>query len=123
MLRKDVPEAEVDQRINKAQLAFSDGLDKNDEPIIDGLQLPDPRDRHVLAAAIKTNTNVIVSNNRKDFPEEYLSTFGRSVKGVDDFIKDIIDLNQERAFKAFKTLVFNGTHPDLDEFQMLDRFR
>lgn len=123
MLRKDVPEVEADQRINKAQLAFSDGLDKNDEPIIDGLQLPDPKDRHVLAAAIKTNANVIVPNNRKDFPEEYLSTFGRSVKGVDDFIKDIIDLNQERAFKAFKTLVFNGTHSDLDEFQMLDRFR
>ncbi len=60
---------------------------------------------------------------RKGVPEEYLSTFGLKVKGVDDFITDIIDLNQERAIQAFKDLVLNRTNPDLDEFQILDRFR
>jgi hypothetical protein len=53
----------------------------------------------------------------------FMSTFGLKAKGVDDFITDIIDLNQERAIQAFKDLVLNRTNPDLDEFQFLDRFR
>jgi len=84
---------------------------------------PDLKDRHVLAAAIKINANVIVTNNLKDFPDEFLATFGLKAKGVDDFLTDIIDLNQELAVQAFKELVLNRTNPDLDEFQVLDRFR
>lgn len=123
MIRKGVLEEEANKRINKAQLAFPDAMVENYESLIDGLQLPDEKDRHVLAAAIKTNVSIIVTNNLKDFPEEYLATFGLKAKGVDDFITDIIDLNQERALQAFKDLVLNRTNPDLDEFQVLDRFR
>ena len=42
------------------------------EPLIDGISLPDPRDRHVLAAAIKGRADVIVTQNLKDFPQEQL---------------------------------------------------
>jgi hypothetical protein len=87
------------------------------------LELPDEKDNHVLAAAIKTNANVIVTNNLKDFPEDYLSTFGLAAKSADDFITDIIDLNQQTAVKAFKKLVLNRTNPDSDEFEVLERFR
>jgi hypothetical protein len=104
-------------------LAFPDALVENYESLIEGLTLPDEKDRHVLAAAIKINANVIVTNNLKDFPKEYLATFGLKAKSIDDFITDIIDLNQERALLAFKELVMNRTNPDLDEFQILDRFR
>ena len=67
----------------------------NYEGLISTLTLRDPDDCHVLAAAIKANANLIVSNNIKDFPKEYLSTFGLSVKTADDFLTDIIDLNHE----------------------------
>ncbi|HSH52659.1 MAG TPA: PIN domain-containing protein [Bacteroidales bacterium] len=123
MIRKGISQEEANKRIQKAQLAFPDALVKNYEFLIDGLNLPDEKDRHVLAAAIKTNANLIVTNNIKDFPKKYLARFGLSAKRVDDFITDIIDLNQERAVKAFKDLVLNRTNPDLDEFQILDRFR
>ena len=39
------------------------------EPLIEGLSLPDPDDRHVLAAAIRCNANAIITFNLKDFPE------------------------------------------------------
>ncbi|MBQ0741225.1 PIN domain-containing protein, partial [Aquimarina celericrescens] len=80
-------------------------------------------DRHVLAAAIKTNANIIVTNNIKDFHRDYLSTFGLIAKTADDFITDTIDLNNDIAVKAFRDLVVNRTNPDLDEFGILDRFR
>lgn len=46
------------------------------ESLIAGLVLPDADDRHVLAAAIRCNASVIVTFNRKDFPEEALLPYG-----------------------------------------------
>lgn len=87
------------------------------------MTLPDPNDCHVLAAAIKTNANVIVTNNIKDFPKDYLSSYGLSAKTADDFLTDIIDLNPEQAIKAFKEMVLNRRNPDLDAFELLDILR
>ncbi|HMA95113.1 MAG TPA: hypothetical protein VKP30_20620, partial [Polyangiaceae bacterium] len=42
------------------------------EPLVEGLELPDPNDRHVLAAAIHGGASVIVTMNLRDFPERFL---------------------------------------------------
>lgn len=42
------------------------------EELIKSVQLPDPSDRHVLAAAIRSSAGVIVTRNLKDFPREAL---------------------------------------------------
>ncbi|WP_439488730.1 PIN domain-containing protein [Algoriphagus sp.] len=123
MKRKGIPEEEIKKRLNKAQLAFPDALVDNYEPLVSSLELPDQKDRHVLAAAIKTNANIIVTNNMKDFPKEYLASFGLSAKTADDFITDTIDLNTDLALEAFRALVLNRTNPNLDEYEILDRFR
>ncbi|MCC6462590.1 MAG: PIN domain-containing protein [Saprospiraceae bacterium] len=123
MARNDVPEEEILKRVEKANKAFPDALVNNYEALIESLNLPDVKDRHVLAAAIKTNANVIVTNNLKDFPSEVLEPFGMSAKSADDFLTDIIDLNHETAVEAFRRLVMNRTNPDLDEYQVLDALR
>lgn len=123
MKRKGISEVEAEKRAERANLAFPDALVNNYTGLIEGLKLPDPKDRHVLAAAIKTNANVIVTNNIKDFPKEYLASFGLIAKTADDFLTDIIDLNPEQAIKAFKQLVLNRRNPDLDEFEVLDILR
>lgn len=123
MRRKDISEEEIKKRVGKAQLAFPDALVDNYEPLVESLTLPDENDRHVLAAAIKTNANIIVTNNVKDFPAEYLASFGLTVKNADDFITDTIDLNNDVALEAFRMMVMNRTNPDFDEFEILDRLR
>lgn len=123
MKRKGIPDKEIKKRLSKAQLAFPDALVYNYEPLVNSLELPDEKDRHVLAAAIKTNANIIVTNNMKDFPKEYLASFGLIAKTADDFLTDTIDLNTDLALEAFRALVLNRTNPNLDEFEMLDRFR
>ena len=123
MKRKGISEQEAIKRTENANLAFPDAFVTNYSGLIDGLELPDLKDRHVLAAAIKTNANIIVTNNIKDFPEDYLSTFGLSAKTADDFLTDIIDLNPQLALKAFRELVLNRRNPDIDEYEVLDRFR
>ena len=123
MLRKGVSKEEASKRIRKANMAFPDALVENYESLIDGLELPDPKDCHVLAAAIKISANTIVTNNLKDFPKENLNNFGLTAKSADDFITDTIDLNQNIAIEAFNEMVLNRTNPDLDEFQILDILR
>lgn len=62
------------------------------EGLIDDLELPDPDDRHVLAAAIRCNADAIVTINLKDFPEEALRPYGIDVLHPDDFIYYQIDM-------------------------------
>jgi predicted nucleic acid-binding protein len=123
MERKGVSSEDAATRIERANLAFPDALVENYEGIIPILQLPDQKDCHVLAAAIKVNANLIVTFNLKDFPPEYLETFGLKAKGVDDFLTDLIDLNPDTALLAFKEMVSNKNRPELDEHQVLDSLR
>jgi len=123
MLAKGLPPDRIQQQIDRANRAFPDALVQNYESLIDTLELPDINDRHVLAAAIKINANIIVTNNLSDFPEEYLSSFGLTAKSADDFITDLIDLKHSTAVEAFRQLVVNRTNPDLDEYEVLDILR
>ena len=119
MKRKGVSNEEAKKRITRANLAFPDALVKNYSGLISSLYLPDLKDCHVLASARKTNANVIVTNNVKHFPNEYLESFGLIAKTADDFLTDIIDLNPDQALAAFKEMVFNRRKPNLNEFEML----
>ncbi|OIN57043.1 PIN domain-containing protein [Arsenicibacter rosenii] len=123
MIRKGISEPEAAKRVNKANLAFPDALVRNYESLIPTLALPDEKDRHVLAAAIRANANIIVTNNLKDFPDEYLATFDLKAVAADDFLTDIIDLNHDKALRAFKELVLNKRNPAMDEFAVLESFR
>ena len=63
------------------------------EELIQSLQLPDPSDRHVLAAAIRSGADVIVTQNLKDFPQEKLQPYGIEAQHPDTFITHLFDLN------------------------------
>ncbi|MDT9689567.1 PIN domain-containing protein [Streptomyces sp. P9(2023)] len=55
--------------------AVRDCLVKDYEPLEAVLELPDADDRHVLAAAVKSRAQLIVTNNLKDFPQETLTAW------------------------------------------------
>jgi hypothetical protein len=62
------------------------------EELIPGLQLPDPDDRHVLAAAIRGHADVIVTMNLRDFPADTIGSFGIEVQHPDEFVFHLLDL-------------------------------
>lgn len=68
-----------------------DALVDDFEHLIDGLSLPDPDDRHVLAAAIKSRSNLIVTFNLKDFPEDVLSRYDIEALHPDTFVLRLLD--------------------------------
>ncbi|MGE8106767.1 PIN domain-containing protein [Allorhizobium sp. NPDC080224] len=61
----------------------------NYRPLVAGLELPDPDDRHVLAAAIAGKASVIVTWNLKDFPAPDLLPYGVISQSPDDFLTDL----------------------------------
>lgn len=56
------------------------------EDLIDAVVLPDPDDRHVLAAAIVAGANVIVTKNLRHFPSEAVAKYGIEALHPDDFL-------------------------------------
>ncbi len=71
------------------------------ESLISSLTLPDPDDRHVLAAAIHGGASVIVTANLKDFPAEALSPHQIVAQAPDEFIRGLLLANPESTVIAF----------------------
>jgi hypothetical protein len=59
------------------------------------LTLPDPDDRQVLAAAIRTSADVILTFNIKDFPADSLAPYGIETCHPDPFLVDQLDLDPQ----------------------------
>lgn len=56
----------------------------------DTVDLPDPDDRHVLAAAIHADARAIITYNLKDFPDEALSRYGIESLHPDEFLSSLV---------------------------------
>jgi hypothetical protein len=76
----------------KMNMAVLDCLVEGCEDIADGLKLPDPNDRHVLAAAIHCGAQVIVTKNLKHFPANYVAKYGIEAQHPDEFISGVMSL-------------------------------
>jgi hypothetical protein len=63
-----------------------DALVAGYEGLIESLTLPDPDDRHVLAAAIHAGADVIVTFNLADFPPHKLARHGIEAQHPDTFL-------------------------------------
>lgn len=74
------------------------------EALIDGLKLPDPGDRHVLAAAIKAGAQVIVTANLRDYPPAELRPWNVEAKSPDDFVLDQIGIDEKVVFACVQQI-------------------
>lgn len=70
-----------------------DSLVTGYEALIEVINLPDPNDRHVLAAAIHCGASTIVTKNLKDFPCLELSRYNIESQHPDIFIEHQLNLN------------------------------
>jgi len=82
--------------------AIDDCLVSGHEPLIPTLQLPDPFDRHVLAAAIVGRADVIVTRNLRDFPASVLSPYRIEAQHPDVFVRHVLDLDEAAALSAVR---------------------
>lgn len=95
-----------------------DGIVERFEGLEETIQLPDPDDRHVVAAAIKGRADVIVTFNLSDFPASALETWGIEAQHPDEFLANLIDLAPDPVAAAARTCRMRLKRPPktIDEY-------
>jgi hypothetical protein len=77
-----------------------DALVEGYEPLIETLVLPDPDDRHVLAAPIHTEADLIVTFNLRDFPASALTPHAITTIHPDEFLLMLFEADAQRVQQA-----------------------
>lgn len=83
--------------------------------------LPDPSDAHVIAAAVKVQAQVIVTNNLKDFPANVLAPWGIEAKHPDVFLIDQFHLDALELHTVVRSMSEDFRNPPLEINDVLDR--
>lgn len=104
-------EASIDAQVAAMGIAFPEGCVTGGADLIDGLELPDADDRHVLATAIRAGAEHIVTENLKDFPDAKLDQYGISAVSADDFLASTFELYPTEALAALATMRRCYTRP------------
>ena len=81
---------------------IGDCLVEGYEKLIPQMNLPDPKDNHVLAAAIRGRADLIVTRNLKHFPPDVLAQYDLDVQHPDVFLTHLIDLYPAQFVSAVK---------------------
>ncbi len=102
---EDYPEitrSQVDRIRQLMDAHVRDGLVTGYESIIKQLSLPDADDRHVLAAAIHAQAEVIVTYNLKDFPTKVLNSYGVTAQHPDGFVLSLMKREHEKFMETLE---------------------
>lgn len=91
------------------------------ENLIPALQLPDPDDHHVLAAAIHSRASIILTFNLKDFPQEDLKRYNIQALSPDEFIFDLLERNFDRVISVIERQASRLRKPPRSLDELLDR--
>jgi predicted nucleic acid-binding protein len=96
-------EAYLTRLFRQMETAFPDALVTEWELLAETIQLPDPDDQHVVAAARAGRADVIVTDNLDDFPPATLPA-PLTRQSLDDFLLDTLDLHPELVVSAVRAV-------------------
>lgn len=116
----DITRNDVERTRNLMNAYVLDALITGYDGLIDSLVLPDPDDRHVLAAAIVGRADAIVTFNLKDFPEQQLRPFDIEAIHPDLFLVCQFDLSSTAVCTAVRNHRISLKRPPRDADDYLD---
>lgn len=100
-------ESLAEARLQAAQGFFPEAMISGFEHIIPKCE-NHPKDRHVLAAAIHSNTQTIVTFNVKDFKPEALAQWGITATHPADYLKVLFDHDQAAVTNALHRMALKA---------------
>lgn len=120
LVREGLPAEKADKRIAAMESAFQAASVAGYEPLVDAMAC-DPKDRHVLAAAVHARCEVLVTFNLKDFPPSSTESHQISVVSPDAFLLDQLDLYPAKVGRALVGQMTAAQRPQLSMGQLLGR--
>lgn len=121
--RTDLHQSQLQRTKEFMDQAFPEANVKRFENVIETLNLPDQNDRHVLAAAIKSKSEFIVTYNLKDFPFVRLNPFKISSIHPDDFVCKLLDNNELKVSIAFSNQLNSLQNPPISKEELLETLK
>ncbi|MGK7951487.1 MAG: PIN domain-containing protein [Xenococcaceae cyanobacterium] len=91
-LEPKIAEEKAHKRVQQMKQAFPESLIEPKKEIINILK-NDPKDRHVLAAAIAAKADTIVTSNLSDFPQNTLEPYKIKAVSPDEFLVELVELS------------------------------
>lgn len=88
--RSDLKRAQMDHTIGQMNEHFGDAAVTEYEHLAERVRLPDPKDHHVLAAAIQGGADFIVTWNLKHFPLTATRLYGIEPRSPDEFVFELL---------------------------------
>jgi predicted nucleic acid-binding protein len=104
LARRGLDEKRITHRVEQMNVAFPDALVTGYEALI-GEMANDPKDRHVLAAAVRSGAEVLVTENLRDFSPEAVRPYDIYVVSQDAFLLDQLDLRPADVIDALRRQV------------------
>jgi len=113
----------LEKRRAEMDAAVPDCLVTGYETLEPALELPDPHDRHVLAAAISCKASVIVTYNVRDFPAAALAPHDVDVQHPDDFFRHAASLDIHAVLEAVRATRARRRTPPCTADELLAEMR
>mgnify|MGYP001801064860 CR=1 FL=1 len=118
--RPELSKSKLKKTVHSMNAAFPKANVAQDEFLINLLILPDLNDRHVLATAIQSEAERIITSNLKDFPPNYTKHFKTDIQHPDQFISDLLQAHPVASMIALKKQVSRLKNPPMEVEDVLN---
>lgn len=120
--RPDLADEKIVRMRNLMNAHVRDAIVTGVERFEQSIELPDPEDRHVVAAAIRCQAQAIVTFNLKDFPDSALQPLGLVAQHPDDFLEHLLDLHPQVVLEAVREQRLDLKNPPYSVEEHLEAF-
>lgn len=117
--RRGIPADAIDHRIAMMRAAFPDAQVTGYEDLIETMSC-DEGDRHILAAAVRANVELIVTFNLRHFPAAALDPYDIEARHPDDFLLDQLELREDIVLNALRSVLSSYENPPMTVDEYLD---
>ena len=121
--RPDISREQLQKTRNFMNSHVPDCLIKGYESLVNGLELPDENDRHIVAAAIKGQAESIITFNLDDFPDDVLENFDLVAIHPDEFLQDMFYIEGSLCVEAAREHRLSLKKPPLTTSEYLMHLR
>lgn len=117
--RPDLTQEQLARTRQLMSTALPDAVVTGYEDRVEEFDLPDPDDRHVLAAAVAAGASRLVTDNLDDFPAERMLE-GLRVVSTDEFVLELASDDLDVVVDVIETQAAGLVNPPMTASELLD---
>jgi predicted nucleic acid-binding protein len=120
--KRQMTEIQAQYLVQEMKKSFSDAFEIEHIPLIPDMPVNE-KDRHVLAAAVSSGSQFIVTANLKDFPQQVMEQFEIKALSADDFLIYQFSQDRETMINIVREHTNSSKNPPLSLEEVLGRLK